>query len=49
MEHPKNISQEHSKECLDIGCNSGQLTIEIAQRFGVRSMLGVALPLQVGC
>ena len=27
--------------CLDIGCNAGSLTLAIARRLGVRSMLGV--------
>jgi 7SK snRNA methylphosphate capping enzyme len=29
------------KDCLDIGCNTGQLTIAVARQFGVKSMLGV--------
>ncbi|OIW09998.1 hypothetical protein TanjilG_32738 [Lupinus angustifolius] len=29
------------KECLDIGCNSGIITIQIAQKFGCRSILGI--------
>ena len=29
------------KDVLDIGCNAGQFTANIASRFGVRSMLGV--------
>lgn len=28
-------------DCLDIGCNSGHLTLALARRFAVRSMLGV--------
>ncbi|KAJ0243067.1 RNA methyltransferase [Hirschfeldia incana] len=29
------------KDCLDIGCNSGIMTIHIANKFGCRSILGV--------
>ncbi|KAF2582031.1 hypothetical protein F2Q70_00008133 [Brassica cretica] len=29
------------KDCLDIGCNSGVMTIHIAKKFGCRSILGV--------
>ena len=29
------------KDCLDIGCNTGQVTVAIAAQFRVRSMLGV--------
>ncbi|KAL3369060.1 hypothetical protein AABB24_009720 [Solanum stoloniferum] len=29
------------KDCLDIGCNSGVITIAIAQKFNCRSILGV--------
>ncbi|KAL6584575.1 hypothetical protein OROMI_003864 [Orobanche minor] len=29
------------KDCLDIGCNSGLITIAIAKKFGCRSILGV--------
>uniref|UniRef100_A0A1J3IV93 RNA methyltransferase n=1 Tax=Noccaea caerulescens TaxID=107243 RepID=A0A1J3IV93_NOCCA len=29
------------KDCLDIGCNSGIMTIHIAKKFGCRSILGV--------
>ncbi|KAL0283359.1 UNVERIFIED_CONTAM: putative RNA methyltransferase [Sesamum angustifolium] len=29
------------KDCLDIGCNSGLMTIAIAKKFGCRSILGV--------
>ncbi|XP_073052326.1 probable RNA methyltransferase At5g51130 [Primulina eburnea] len=29
------------KDCLDIGCNSGLITIAIAKAFGCRSILGV--------
>ena len=29
------------KDCLDIGCNAGQVTVAIAAHFRVRSMLGV--------
>ncbi|CAN7122550.1 probable RNA methyltransferase At5g51130 [Brassica rapa] len=29
------------KDCLDIGCNSGVMTIHIANKFGCRSILGV--------
>ncbi|KAK7319967.1 hypothetical protein RJT34_04696 [Clitoria ternatea] len=29
------------KECLDIGCNNGIITIQIAQKFGCRSILGI--------
>ncbi|KAG5409478.1 hypothetical protein IGI04_005797 [Brassica rapa subsp. trilocularis] len=29
------------KDCLDIGCNSGVMTIHIASKFGCRSILGV--------
>lgn len=30
-----------SKECLDIGCNNGIITIQIAQKFCCQSILGV--------
>jgi 7SK snRNA methylphosphate capping enzyme len=30
-----------SKKCLDIGCNSGHLTLEIARTFAPSSILGV--------
>ncbi|KAL5572621.1 hypothetical protein UlMin_022218 [Ulmus minor] len=29
------------KDCLDIGCNNGVITIQIAKKFGCRSILGV--------
>ncbi|KAG5559309.1 hypothetical protein RHGRI_009001 [Rhododendron griersonianum] len=29
------------KDCLDIGCNNGTITITIAKKFGCRSILGV--------
>ncbi|XP_027342794.1 probable RNA methyltransferase At5g51130 isoform X2 [Abrus precatorius] len=29
------------KECLDIGCNNGIITIQIAQKFCCRSILGI--------
>ncbi|CAO2841900.1 unnamed protein product [Amaranthus hypochondriacus] len=29
------------KDCLDIGCNSGLITINIAKKFGCRTILGV--------
>ncbi|KAH9800864.1 putative RNA methyltransferase [Citrus sinensis] len=29
------------KDCLDIGCNSGIITIQIAQKFNCRSILGI--------
>ncbi|GER35362.1 S-adenosyl-L-methionine-dependentmethyltransferases superfamily protein [Striga asiatica] len=29
------------KDCLDIGCNSGLITIAVAKKFGCRSILGV--------
>ena len=29
------------RDCLDIGCNAGRLTIAIARKFGVASMVGV--------
>ncbi|MED6137921.1 hypothetical protein PIB30_069526 [Stylosanthes scabra] len=29
------------KECLDIGCNNGIITIQIAQKFGCQSILGI--------
>lgn len=29
------------KDCLDIGCNSGLITITIAKKFNCRSMLGI--------
>ncbi|KAL3626500.1 hypothetical protein CASFOL_030049 [Castilleja foliolosa] len=29
------------KDCLDIGCNSGLITISLAKKFGCRSILGV--------
>ncbi|XP_022145083.1 probable RNA methyltransferase At5g51130 isoform X2 [Momordica charantia] len=29
------------KDCLDIGCNNGVVTIQIARKFNCRSMLGV--------
>ncbi|KAL1325715.1 hypothetical protein HN51_035777 [Arachis hypogaea] len=29
------------KECLDIGCNNGIITIQIAQKFGCRRILGI--------
>lgn len=29
------------KDCLDIGCNSGLITITIAKKFGCRSILGI--------
>ncbi|KAL3614605.1 hypothetical protein CASFOL_041691 [Castilleja foliolosa] len=29
------------KDCLDIGCNSGLMTISLAKKFGCRSILGV--------
>ncbi|KAK7251546.1 hypothetical protein RIF29_34839 [Crotalaria pallida] len=29
------------KECLDIGCNNGMVTIQIAQKFCCRSILGI--------
>ncbi|KAF8052950.1 hypothetical protein N665_1483s0002 [Sinapis alba] len=29
------------KDCLDIGCNSGVMTIHIAKKFGCQSILGV--------
>ncbi|XP_059306692.1 probable RNA methyltransferase At5g51130 [Lycium ferocissimum] len=29
------------KDCLDIGCNSGVITIAIAQKFSCRSILGI--------
>ncbi|KAL6494542.1 hypothetical protein OROGR_031342 [Orobanche gracilis] len=29
------------KDCLDIGCNNGLITIAIAKKFGCRSILGV--------
>ena len=31
----------HEKKCLDIGCNDGSLTTEVARRFGCRYMLGL--------
>ncbi|KAJ8751019.1 hypothetical protein K2173_016200 [Erythroxylum novogranatense] len=31
----------HGKECLDIGCNSGIITISIAKKFGCRRILGI--------
>ncbi|KAG2296876.1 hypothetical protein Bca4012_017382 [Brassica carinata] len=31
----------HGKDCLDIGCNSGVMTIHIAKKFGCSSILGV--------
>ncbi|XP_057501302.1 probable RNA methyltransferase At5g51130 [Actinidia eriantha] len=30
-----------SKDCLDIGCNNGTITVAIAKKFGCRSILGV--------
>jgi 7SK snRNA methylphosphate capping enzyme len=30
------------RSCLDIGCNAGVMTIEIARQFGPRQMLGVS-------
>ncbi|ESQ43465.1 hypothetical protein EUTSA_v10014188mg [Eutrema salsugineum] len=33
------------KDCLDIGCNSGIMTIHIAKKFGCRSILGVDIDL----
>ncbi|KAI5662794.1 hypothetical protein M9H77_22117 [Catharanthus roseus] len=33
------------KDCLDIGCNSGVITISIARKFGCRSILGVDIDL----
>ncbi|XAR53361.1 Histone-lysine N-methyltransferase [Bertholletia excelsa] len=30
-----------SKDCLDIGCNDGTITITIAKKFGCQSILGV--------
>ncbi|GFP82274.1 probable RNA methyltransferase at5g51130 [Phtheirospermum japonicum] len=29
------------KDCLDIGCNSGLMTISLAKKFGCRSILGI--------
>ncbi|KAL7096933.1 hypothetical protein ACP275_10G111500 [Erythranthe tilingii] len=29
------------KDCLDIGCNSGWITITVAKKFGCRSILGI--------
>ncbi|KAL1498877.1 hypothetical protein AB1Y20_013401 [Prymnesium parvum] len=29
------------KDCLDVGCNAGRLTVDVALRYGCRSMLGV--------
>lgn len=31
------------KRCLDVGCNSGFLTIDVAIRFNVQSILGIDL------
>jgi len=43
-DHRLGLLQENDfkgKDILDIGCNSGVLTLEIASKFGVKSMLGV--------
>lgn len=34
------------KDCLDIGCNSGVITIHIAKKFGCRSILGIDIDSQ---
>ncbi|KAL8128514.1 LOW QUALITY PROTEIN: hypothetical protein V2J09_017669 [Rumex salicifolius] len=31
----------HDKDCLDIGCNNGLITINIAKKFHCRSLLGI--------
>ncbi len=30
-----------NKQCLDIGCNEGMITLALASHFGTASMLGV--------